>query len=157
MSRDFNAGEERMNMTSALAKQEPRILRGSTLADREILIMAIPLRVKDLTGKRFGRLTVRGYAGSDAWGHALWQCKCRCGRRKTARGERLNDRRIRSCGCLARELSSLRCATRRGIRSPAYRHGYCSFGVDKNRRAFYWAVMGAARWRGNKPNFQNWE
>ena len=35
--------------------------------------------VKDLTGKKFGRLYVIGRAGSTKDGRAKWLCKCGCG------------------------------------------------------------------------------
>ena len=33
----------------------------------------------DLTGKRFGRLTVISRAEKDKFGHPRWLCRCDCG------------------------------------------------------------------------------
>ena len=34
---------------------------------------------KNLTGRRFGRLTVIEEAGRDKWCNMIWLCKCDCG------------------------------------------------------------------------------
>lgn len=39
-------------------------------------------RLIDLTGQRFGRLTVIERAGSDIRKQALWMCVCDCGTKK---------------------------------------------------------------------------
>lgn len=57
----------------------------------------------DLTGKVFSRLTVLSRDGSNTEGRALWRCRCECGTEKVARGTRLTDGTIKSCGCLAAE------------------------------------------------------
>lgn len=54
----------------------------------------------DLTGRRFGRLTVIGRAGSDKQDNAMWLCRCDCGTEKVIRGYHLRSGIIRSCGCL---------------------------------------------------------
>jgi len=56
-------------------------------------------KFKDLTGKRFGMLTVNKRAGKDKWGHILWECICDCGGLKITMPGDLG-RRIKSCGCL---------------------------------------------------------
>lgn len=56
-------------------------------------------QLKDLTGQKFGRLTVLKYAGS-ARNRSTWECKCECGnliivnQMELVRGDTL------SCGCL---------------------------------------------------------
>lgn len=56
----------------------------------------------DLSGKRFGKLVVRG-----RWGHVqkntkqpTWLCKCDCGMLTVALGASLRNGTKRSCGCL---------------------------------------------------------
>lgn len=56
-------------------------------------------RVVDLTGKKFGRWTVKAAAGSDARGDAMWQCVCGCGKDKIVRGFMLTNGESKSCGC----------------------------------------------------------
>lgn len=59
--------------------------------------------VKDITGQRFGRLTVLEYAGTNNWHKSLWLCRCDCGNEKIIAGESLRRNRTRSCGCLDHE------------------------------------------------------
>ncbi len=57
-------------------------------------------KFQDLTGKRFGRLTVMGRAKrKDRRGTAYWLCRCDCGRRRAVRGQNLRSGRTQSCGC----------------------------------------------------------
>lgn len=57
----------------------------------------------DLTGKRFGLLTVIKNAGthitSGGSKKKLWLCRCDCGTVKTVRGENLKNGSTKSCGC----------------------------------------------------------
>ena len=59
-------------------------------------------RVKDLTGRRFGKLTVKclhsrpGKRGGDA----LWLCQCVCGNETVLPGYSLQSGNTSSCGCL---------------------------------------------------------
>lgn len=61
-------------------------------------------KIKDETGKRYGRLTVIERAETSADRRmAYWLCKCDCGNMKVARGVDLRRGGTRSCGCLQRE------------------------------------------------------
>jgi hypothetical protein len=44
----------------------------------KVYVMAMHPKVKDLSGRRFGRLTVIGYAGRHKK-QTYWRCKCDCG------------------------------------------------------------------------------
>ena len=57
----------------------------------------------DLTGQKFGRLTVLNYQGVNDKGIHMWLCRCECGNEKVARGDALRYGQTRSCGCLAHE------------------------------------------------------
>lgn len=63
----------------------------------------------DLTGKRFGRLTVIKFShsvkGNGRTYHRFWECKCDCGNTCTVRQCGLTSGRSQSCGCLSRETS----------------------------------------------------
>lgn len=66
-------------------------------------------RIKvDLTGRQFGRLRVEAIGNvkrvRGAHPRRPWQCVCVCGTRKEALAEDLVRGRVRSCGCLAREM-----------------------------------------------------
>lgn len=64
----------------------------------------------NLTGKRFGRLTVISFDESSK----KWLCKCDCGNQKLVSRCHLMDGHSRSCGCLNSEITSNR----------NYRHGF---------------------------------
>ena len=86
------------------------------------------MKIKDLTGQRFGRLMViqlepRRTAG----GQARWACLCDCGSESVATGGNLRAGTTTSCGCAHRDKASLprkalvsytgaheRCRSRRG-------------------------------------------
>ena len=57
----------------------------------------------DLTGQKFGRLTVIKRAENDKWGQAQWLCECDCGSNKEVivRGGALKSGGTQSCGCLS--------------------------------------------------------
>ena len=61
----------------------------------------------DLSGQKFGRLTVISRAKSNTR-DARWLCKCICGNEKIILGYNLKNGITKSCGCLQRELSSKR-------------------------------------------------
>jgi len=69
----------------------------------------------DLTGKKFGRLTVLHQTGKDHNRHIIWFCRCDCGRYFKAAGNL--GANTNSCGCLRREK-----AARQAIKRN-YRHG----------------------------------
>lgn len=61
-------------------------------------------RVIDLTGKRFGKLTVECRVGSRG-SQPAWSCACDCGRKTIVIGPSLRYGATKSCGCLLRESS----------------------------------------------------
>lgn len=66
-------------------------------------------RIIDLTGKRFGRLTVieRDYE-TQKKKHSngtYWKCKCDCGNETSVASGNLKSRKVKSCGCLYIENS----------------------------------------------------
>lgn len=66
-------------------------------------------RVIDITGKRFGRLTVLGFSHMTGK-RSYWTCRCECGKIVTLRKDHFaySYSRVKSCGCLHREKSSER-------------------------------------------------
>lgn len=61
------------------------------------------MAIKDLTGKKFGRLTVIKLMGVGKDRYSLWFCECDCGNTKLAHAGRLRNGTLRSCGCLHSE------------------------------------------------------
>ncbi len=62
------------------------------------------MRKKDLTGRRFGRLTVLREAQQEGRSHRYWICRCDCGREVAVEGSHLMSGHTKSCGCYRREL-----------------------------------------------------
>ena len=72
-----------------------------------------PTRLKNLLGQKFGRLTVVSRAPNVVYSsnrqRAMWSCNCDCGNKNiVVSGYALTSGRTQSCGCLQRELSSIR-------------------------------------------------
>lgn len=63
-------------------------------------------QVFDLTGKKFGRLTVQSFDKSEK-GNARWNCTCECGNEVSVLAMSLKSGDTQSCGCLALESSKL--------------------------------------------------
>jgi len=72
----------------------------------------------DMTGQRFGRLTVESRVGTIGK-KATWLCRCDCGNSATILGDSLRRENTRSCGCLRRDE-----AVANGIARIA--HGHCA-------------------------------
>lgn len=65
-----------------------------------------PKRIqKDLTGKKFGRLTVIGFNRIQK-GSYRWACECECGNVVSVPYSRLMRGETKSCGCILRELKT---------------------------------------------------
>lgn len=60
----------------------------------------------DLSGKKFGRLSVIEFAGRDKHRHLLWRCVCECGNERLVAKNNLLSGRTVSCGCYASERAS---------------------------------------------------
>lgn len=69
-------------------------------------------RLDNLSGKRFGRLTVKyrvdDYKQPNGNKHPVWHCVCDCGNELDVSGPNLRCGDTNSCGCLKRELASQR-------------------------------------------------
>lgn len=57
------------------------------------------MRLKNLTGQKFGRLTVLSRDGIGISGHIRWLCQCDCGKTKAVLGSSLKSGNTKSCGC----------------------------------------------------------
>ncbi len=67
-------------------------------------------KAKDLTGQRFGRLTVlrlnpAPYRAPSGKPTRRWDCRCDCGQEVTILANSLTSGHARSCGCLQREAA----------------------------------------------------
>ena len=71
-------------------------------------------KLKDLTGKKIGRLTVEKRTEfSKIFPCGIkpiyWTCICECGNKKVIDGSALKNRKTKSCGCLLKEVSREHC------------------------------------------------
>lgn len=94
------------------------------------------MRLKDLTGQVFGRLTVLDRAENDKHGQARWRCRCDCGKGRIVVSRTLRDGQSQSCGCRHREIITT--------------HG----GSQGNDEYWVWAQM---RSRCTNPAHAEWE
>lgn len=78
------------------------------------------MKRKDLTGQRFGRLTVLGpaYSRNGIW---YWNCKCDCGKCAVVEGRSLISGHTKSCGCLVPDRTRERSTTHGGKHNRLYR------------------------------------
>lgn len=64
--------------------------------------MIVLSRIVDLTGQRFGKLTVLEKLGTKN-GRVVWKCKCDCGNYTDVTTALLRNSSVSSCGCLAKQ------------------------------------------------------
>lgn len=114
----------------------------------------------DLTGLVFNRLTVIMRHGKTRSGDSVWQCRCICGAvSHAARGDLTKRNGTQSCGCLARELSSIRERTHGLKNTREYRiwHGMKTRCFNKNSKDYHrYGGRGIAvceKWANSFENF----
>lgn len=78
-------------------------------------------RFKNLTGQKFGRLTVKYHYGKNKHSHNLWYCECECGGHAIVDTNALRSGDTKSCGCLAKELTIKRSTTHGKTKHKLYR------------------------------------
>lgn len=84
-------------------------------------------RLIDLTGERFGRLTViEKVPSGNGCTNARWRCKCDCGNETTVLGTTLRRGESKSCGC---------------YRSDYWRENKTTHGMSDSRLATIWYGM----------------
>ena len=77
-------------------------------------------KFRDLTGQRFGRLTV--IERSENHGkRVMWRCLCDCGNELITRGDALTEGKTQGCGCYNRERSSEHHTKHGGSKTRLYR------------------------------------
>lgn len=92
-----------------------KIVRGDSLKDSSIRSCGCLMREKsrermsgirkDITGEKFGRLTVLR-VDKNVNGRYYWVCKCECGNEKSVRLSALVEGHTTSCGCYGIEVST---------------------------------------------------
>ena len=98
----------------------------------------------DLSGKRFGRLTVIADSGKRGRsGGILWDCLCDCGTRKAVRGDGLKSGVVVSCGCKKGETAKKMFAKHGCSGSALYRRW-----LSMKTRCYYPNAPGYPRYGG---------
>lgn len=91
------------------------------------------MKWKNLTGKKFGRLTVIKEAGTTQDRRKLWECICECGNITIVRSQTLLNGSTKSCGCLRKELASTRNKIINTVHGKSYTRIYKIWGGMKSR------------------------
>lgn len=60
-------------------------------------------RVKDITGKKYGKLSVISFSHINDCRMSVWNCLCDCGTHKKIRANSLSTGAVISCGCYNKE------------------------------------------------------
>lgn len=60
----------------------------------------------DLTGQKFGKLTVLCFIESNKNNGYVWECLCECGNKTNVIASRLRKGRTKSCSCIQKEFAS---------------------------------------------------
>jgi hypothetical protein len=63
-------------------------------------------KIIDLTGQRFGRLTVLNKTEKRCGHNIVWHCKCECGNECDINGGDIRQGKTKSCGCLKKEKTA---------------------------------------------------
>ena len=116
----------------------------------------------DLTGIKFGRLTVQNKNGNDKKGYALWLCLCECGNYATVRSDKLKSKNTSSCGCLMVERFSDKKTTHgksyhrlygvwRGIKQRCYYDKHVNYKNYGGR-----GIDVCSEWKDSFEVFYNW-
>lgn len=64
------------------------------------------MKLIDITGQKFNRLTVLSFNRTNKQGQSYWNCLCECGNKITTRRNRLFCGATKSCGCFNKERAS---------------------------------------------------
>lgn len=87
--------------TAILAHSRKLAAKGARPQGRpRVSSQVVRVRFIDLTGQRFGRLTVKEVAGTNGNGVKEWLCVCDCGKTCHAFSGCLRRGKKRSCGCM---------------------------------------------------------
>lgn len=115
----------------------------------------------DLTGQRFGRLTVIKPIDKVGVRHK-WLCKCDCGNKTIVIGNNIKNGDTVSCGCYAREKSAERLATHRKTKSRLFHVWQSMKQRCENPHAHAYADYGGRgikvcdKWSNDFVTFEEW-
>lgn len=119
-------------------------------------------KFEDLTGRRFGRLTVQGQCGRNPSGKILWLCACDCGNIAKSTTQGLKSGRSQSCGCYNKDRIREHFTTHGGTHSRLYSiwQSMKTRCYNQNSKAYrYYGGRGisiCAEWLHDFGAFQRW-
>ena len=114
--------------------------------------------MNDLTGQKFGRLTVICDSQERKWGQVVWNCLCDCGNQTRVASKDLKRGDTKSCGCLKKEALK----THGGTYIRLYRRwGYIKERCNNPRHSNYkyYGKKGISickEWLNSFVSFRNW-
>lgn len=119
-------------------------------------------KFNDLTGQRFGRLTVMKSAGKSSDRQYKWLCQCDCGKVIEVKSGNLHSGNTKSCGCLRKEQPAVLNATHGESKTRLY-HIWCAM-KDRctNPHCSNYVRYGGRgiticdEWRNNYEPFRDW-
>lgn len=92
----------------------------------------------DLTGEKFGKLTVIKRIKDKSNNHIMWLCKCDCGNTKVVRGSSLTSGESKSCGCVHRGRNNKRSESKKQLTVNTYNlFGEYGIGYTSKGEEFY--------------------
>lgn len=115
-----------------------------------------------MTGQRYGRLVVLGYAGTRNHREAQWLCKCDCGEKTIVTRSNLKNGNTMSCGCYGRERKSQANKTHGETGTRLYRIWKAMHTRCYNTRAYGYKYYGGRgirisdEWRDSFESFRDW-
>lgn len=119
-------------------------------------------RAFDLTGQRFGRLTVIERKENDKNDNTMWLCRCDCGNTTIVQGTLLKNNHTLSCGCYAKEIRREATKKHGATRSRLYKvwkgmHTRC-YNPRVNNYKYYGGrgIKICDAWREDFAKFREW-
>lgn len=98
-------------------------------------------RLIDLTGQRFGNLTVVRFKGFDKNRQAMWLCHCDCGKTTVVLGGNLRRGKSKSCGCM---------------QMVGWREATTTHGMSQSRLYHIWDNMRSRCYRQKNKSFKDY-
>ena len=127
--------------------------------------------MEDLTGKKFGKLTVLklnfkiqqyGKNGKKNGNKYYWLCKCECGNETNISSTRLKNNIIKSCGCLQKEVMKQKMTKHAKSHNRIYKIYYKMLGRCYNKtdnKFLYYGGRGITicdEWKNDFKAFYDW-
>lgn len=115
----------------------------------------------DLSGQRFGRLTVIERKGTQC-GHPTWRCLCDCGEETIVASNHLRSGAVTSCGCFRQESITRKNTMHNGTKTRLFRiwKGVLQRCFNKNNPAYMnyggRGITTCQEWQHSFECFRDW-